>query len=293
MNKRSILFLIIYSITIFFIFIYFLFPVQVLKRKIEQKLSECLHGQAEIKEISIHFPAKLKMTGLTIDLPQKYTETGPLSFTIDKADTGIDYLKILTGRLGIKTHLSLMDGEVKARFAKRYISPHLMHISGDIKGISVQDLPLLKQKIGIHLTGSLNGTFNIDFSKEDISKSNGDWSFMIEKGRLMPKHFPAFGYQSITGEGSIKDQQILIEKIAVQGTDLSLMAGGKVKMETKLSKFLIDAEVKMKFLPNFIQKIGGFASLLPRPDEDGFISLFIYGPPDALRFSSQKKSDQS
>ena len=77
--------------------------------------------------------------------------------------------------------------------------------------------------------------------------------------------------------------------LEVQGEDLTMTATGRIRLASQIQKFFIDTQVGLKLLPKLRQRFGGFASFLPKPDNKGFINLFISGPPGDLRFSSMKR----
>ncbi|MBN2372175.1 type II secretion system protein GspN [bacterium] len=289
MNKKWIVFLLIYSVSIFLVFVYMSFPIESLKRKIENAFSDYIHGQLSINEISLHFPAHLKMKKLQINIPKHSKEGSPFAINLDELKVGLGIKKMLKGRIGLDLDLLTGNGKINAKIDKKWIGHSIRYLTVDIKDLSIQDFPVLDQQFGIHITGLMTGKADIEWPGNDITTSKGEWAFNIEKGRIIPKHFPAFAYDSAYGNGVIKEQAIQIEKIQIQGQDLSLTANGQIRMETEISNFFIDTKVKLKLFPKLYKRLGFFTNLLPKPDNEGYINLFIYGPPGALRFSSKER----
>jgi len=288
MHKKWVLFFVIYTLSAFFIFIYILFPSQMIKRKVEQTISRRFPGQIKISEISFSLPVQFRLKGVDLILSDIPAGEMPSSMKIDEMKAGLDFLKILRGRIGIKGELHIGEGSVKANLDQRLIGKSLRHLSGVIQNIAIQDFPFLGQQLGIHVTGLLNGELDANWSGKDIIQSDGTWSFDIGQGRITPRQFPAFTYDSVQGRGLIKEQNIQITRIEVSGQDLSLVSTGQVRLAPQIKNFHIDTQVGLKLLPKLRQRIGAFASLLPKPDNNGFINLFVSGPPGGLRFSSQK-----
>jgi len=288
MHKKWVIFFLIYSVSVFFIFIYILFPSQMIKRKMEQTISRHFTGQVNIREVSFALPVQFRLKGVDLTLSDIPEGEMPASIKIDEMKAGLNFLKILRGRIGIRGEIQVGDGSIKANFDQRLIGKSLRHLSGVIKNIAIQDFPFLGQQLGIHVTGLLNGELDANWSGQDIIQSDGTWSFHIDKGRITPRQFPAFSYDSVQGRGIIKEQNIQITRIEVEGQDLSLVATGQVRLASQIKKFHIDTQVGLKLLPNLRQRLGAFASLLPKPDNSGFINLFVSGPPGGLRFSSKR-----
>ena len=74
----------------------------------------------------------------------------------------------------------------------------------------------------------------------------------------------------------------------IQGQDLSLAATGQIRTGPEIENFFVDTQVKLKLFPKLRKRLGFFSNLLPKPNNEGYINLFIYGPPGGLRFSSKK-----
>jgi type II secretion system protein N len=262
-----------------------------LERKLERIISQNFPGEVLINDISFKMPANVKMKGLELTFLNGSKEKKPLSMIIDEIKAAPDFFKILKGKLGIKGELLIGDGVVKAHIDQRLLGAPIRYLSSSIENISIQDFPFLGQQLGMHVTGLLKGELDAEWSGKDIIQSDGTWSFNIEEGRVIPKQFPAFSFDSIHGKGLIKKQNIQIKRIEIQGEDLSLTATGKIRLAPQIKDFFVDTQVGLKVLPKLRQRLGGFASLLPKPDNSGFINLFLSGPPGELRFSSKKRKD--
>ena len=291
MHKKWIIFFIIYTLSAFIIFTYILFPTRMLEKKLERTISQNFPGEVLINNISFKLPANLKMKGLELTFSNISERKKPLSVNIDEIRVAPDFFKILKGKLGIKGELLIGDGVVKANLDQSFLGSPVRYMTGSIKNISIQDFPFLSQQLGMHVTGLLRGEIDAECTGKDILKSHGTWSFDIEKGRVIPKQFPAFSFDTIHGRGLMKEENIHINRIEVQGEDLSLTATGKVKLAPQIKDFFVDTQVGLKVLPRLRQRLGGFASLLPKPDNSGFINIFLSGPPGELRFSSQKRKN--
>lgn len=289
MYKKWILFLLIYSLSTFLLFIYILFPTDTLKKKIETLFSEHFPGQLSISEISLGFPDLLVMKKSKITFPNGFRDEGPISMHLDEIKAGVNFFKIPRGKIGIDLDLSIGDGTINTEISKKWIGQPKKYFFCKAEEVSIQELPILAQKFGIHVTGLIRGEVNMEWSGNDITDSTGTWSFTTNKGRVIPVHFPSFNYSSAQGEGFIKRQMIQIEEIKIQGDDLSLSATGQIKTGPNFSNLLVETEVKLKILTGLHKKLGPFTTLLPSADSDGYINLFIHGPPGALHFSHKKK----
>ena len=203
MHKKWVLSLVIYTLSIFFIFVYILFPSEMIKRKVEQMLSRRFPGQVNIREISFSLPVQFRLKGVDLILSDIPEGEMPVSIKIDELKAGLDFFKILRGRIGIRGALRIGEGSIKANLDQTLIGKPLRHLSGVIENIAVQDFPFLGQQLGIHVTGLLNGELDANWSGKDIIRSDGTWSFDIGQGRITPRQFPAFGYDSVQGRGRL------------------------------------------------------------------------------------------
>ncbi|MGA1843316.1 MAG: type II secretion system protein GspN [bacterium] len=285
MRTKRILLLLAYTAIAFLIFTVFLFPSEMITRKTEWAISRHFPGTVQIKDVSFILPAGVRIRGLEIIVP---ADEKPFSIIIDRAEAGIDFLSLVKGKIGIKGKITIGEGMIQASMNHRVWGAPARHLSAAFTNLALQDFPVLSQKFGIHVTGLLQGDLDVDWIGEDIINGSGRWSFTIDEGRMIPRQFPAFSYTSITGEGSIKEQHVVIDRIEIQGDDLSLNASGRVRLAYQLQQLLVDTQVGLKVFPRLRQRLGGFATLLPTPDTHGFINLFISGPPGDLRFSSRR-----
>ena len=289
MRKKWILFFIIYTVCMFLIFSYVLFPSHLLKRKIEGLMSRHLSCDVQVDQISFILPSGLRFKKITCTFVNMPEGEKPISMDIDQIDVAVDFLKVFTGRMGIKGKLQIKEGLIQVHIDQKWFGAAERHLSGLIKDISIQDFSFLGDQFDMQVTGLLNGELSADWTGNDIIKSNGAWSFKIDKGRIMPKQFPAFNYDHVLAEGTVAKQSLHINRIEIEGDDLSLVANGRVRLANRMKEFFIDTQVKLKILPRLKQRLGGFASFLPRPDKSGFINLYVSGPPGDLRFSSIRR----
>ncbi|MGA1795204.1 MAG: type II secretion system protein GspN [bacterium] len=284
-HTKRILLLSAYTVIAFLIFTVLLFPSEMITRKTEWALSRHFPGTIRIKDVSFILPARVRIRGLEMIVP---ADEKPFSIVIDRAEAGIDFLSLVKGKIGIKGKLTKGEGRIQVSVNHRLWGAPARHLSAALTNLAIQDFPVLSQQFGIHVTGILQGDLDVDWVGKDIINSNGTWSFTIDEGRMIPRQFPAFSYTSITGEGSITDQHVVIDRVEVQGDDLSLNATGRVRLAYQLQQIFVDTQVGLKVFPGLRQRLGGFATLLPTPDTHGFINLFISGPPGDLRFSSRR-----
>lgn len=285
MHTKRILLLLAYTFIAFLIFTVLLFPSEMITRKAEWALSRHLPGMVQIQDVSFILPARLRIRGLEIIAP---AGDKPFSMMIDRIEAGLDFLSLVKGKIGIKGKLTTGEGRIEVSVNQRVLGAPARHVSAAFTNLAIQDFPVLSQQFGIHMTGSLQGDLDVDWVGRDIINSNGRWSFRIDKGRMIPRQFPAFSYEAITGDGSVKDQHVVIDRVEIQGDDLSLNASGHVRLAYQLKQLFVDTQVALKVFPGLRQRLGGFATLLPTPDNHGFINLFISGPPGDLRFSSRR-----
>jgi len=285
MHMKRILLLMTYTFIAFLIFLVLLFPSEMITRKIEWSISRHFPGRVQIKDISFILPARVRIRGLEIISP---AGEKPFSMMIDSIEAGPDFLSLVKGKIGIKGRLTIGEGRIDASVNQRVLGGPARHVSASFANVAIQDFPLLTQQFGIHITGRLRGELDVDWMGRDVINGNGRWSFRIDEGRMIPRQFPGFSYASITGEGSVKDQHMVIDRVEIQGDDLSLDATGRVRLAYQSKQLLVETQVGLKVFPGLRQRLGGLADILPTPDSRGFINLFISGPPGDLRFSSRR-----
>lgn len=287
MYKRIIPILIFYFLIIFLVFTYFLFPLESLKNKIEYTFSKNFTGHLFIKDISLGFPLHLLMKKLQIVIKFQDESKKPEIIYIDEIRIIPNPLKLFTGKAWIHTRVSAANGILNAQLGRKFIGSPRNYIITDMNNLSLNELAFLEEKTGMHITGILNGQTEINFPGNDIIKSEGIWSFNIEKGRIIPPHFPPFTYDSFLGKGFIKEEKIHIENLKLEGQELSLEAKGEVKIARNINNFYVDTKVRLKLLPKFEKKLGFISNFLPKSDNEGYINVPIYGTPNALKFSSK------
>jgi len=204
---------------------------------------------------------------------------------IDEIKITPNPLWIFTGKLWIHTNVSVANGNVNVQIGRKIIGSPRSFITCDLDNLSLQEFAFLKRQIGLHVTGALWAEADFNFLGPDIIKSEGTWSFKIEKGRIIPPHFPSFSFDSILGRGFIQAEKIHLEDIKLEGEELFLQAKGEVRIARDIKDFYVDTKVRLKLFPKFEKRFGFISNLLPKPDTEGYINVPIYGPPHALKFS--------
>ena len=113
MQKKWILFLLIYSISVFLLFTYILFPKGMFKKNIETVFSKHFSVQLSIDTISFRLPARFILSGLQVTSPEGTDQEKIFSMNLNEINLKPIFLKIPLGRIGIILDIVLDDGSIE------------------------------------------------------------------------------------------------------------------------------------------------------------------------------------
>lgn len=283
MQKRLIPLFILFFIGLFCIFSYILFPVVALRKKIESEFSQMFPGQLMVRDLSLEFPPCLsfKKIHMTID---KSARAKKIDLDIDEIRATINPLKILLGKIELDTDILFANGIINLKINRKWIGTPVNSLVAKAENVLLEKLTILKEQYGMGLSGTLGANLKIEFSGNELTQSQGNWSFNVENGHVMPPRFPPFHYNSCSGKGFISEQKIFVEDVEIQGEEMLLLGKGEIKMGKTIAALDVDLKVQLKIYPKLQRKLGGFSGFLPKPDKQGYINLNLYGPPQNIRF---------
>lgn len=143
----------------------------------------------------------------------------------------------------------------------------------ELDGVNVGDLPLLREVVGLPLSGKLSGNIDLRMPEAKLSKAEGkidlkivDLSFGDGKAKIrntlaLPK--VEAGELSLVAEAT--DGRLKIEKLAATGNDVELAADGSIRLREPLDTSLAELSLRFKFADKFKSKNDTTKALFGEP----------------------------
>lgn len=227
--RRRALWLTLYGIAITVLFLYLLFPGQLLKSRLEGTAS--LAGFT-LRASSLHasFPLGVKMKNVT--LANDTLAPRPL-FQGETLDVQYSWQNLLSKNthLGLRAsaYNGVFQGSIAVSSLDRIYPP--VQAKLDFKNIDLQKVGLLKGKLGREISGKARGFLNYTKGAGGNIEA-GAFNMVIAEGAY-PLAEPFLGIEKIdfeTGliQAAFKDGSIVLEKVEILGGRINCLLAGDI-----------------------------------------------------------------
>jgi len=147
------------------------------------------------------------------------------------------------------------------------------HISIELDGVNVNDLPVLREAVGLPMEGKLSGMVELKLPESKLSKAEGkidltivdlaigDGKAKIRDTIALPK--VAAGELTLVAEAS--DGRLKIEKLSASGKDLELAADGSIRLRDPFDSSLAELSMRFKFSDAFKKRNDTTKALFGEP----------------------------
>jgi len=177
-------------------------------------------------------------------------------------------------------------------------------ISVELEDVNVNDLPVMRDAVGLPMEGKLTGTVELTLPESKLSKAEGKIDLKIADlavgdGKAKIRNtiaLPRVGAGELTLQAEASDGRLKIEKLGANGKDLELAADGSIRLRDPLDASLAELSMRFKFSDAFKKRndttkalfgdpgspLPGLFDLDPKNKQakrpDGFYAYRVTGP---------------
>jgi len=219
--------------------------------------------QLSIDELSPSFVTGVDLEGIRYTKLAEDPEEEPSEIEIDEASVRVSLLSLLTGGLGLSYDLSVGDGTIEGEFEQSETSQHIV---AEIADVQLLSLGVIRDLIGLPVSGTLAGTIDLTVA-EEASENSGSVSLSIEDLLIGDGEakFPIGGMSegltieqieagTLTLELDVEEGVAEVREFSSDGADLHLGAGGNVRLAQPLERSRMDLLLRVHFTDTYQNK---------------------------------------
>lgn len=251
-NKSLVLYT-LYTVAVLFFFLWYLFPSDFFADYLEKMVAVNGNGiTAEIDTVKPGLPAGVKLTGVTVDLP----EIGPV--TIDYFRAGIK----LSSLFRLKPEIGFATGILGGKISGTILVP-----KGDTANISVEDLivenidagkaaAFIEKKLyGFTVAGQIDGAGHYSAA----GRGSGLVTVGI-KNLALKREEPLFSIAGLTfnevrTEVEIKNRRLSLKSFNVDGEEFGGSLSGSILLKQPFEKSVLRLKGKLTVEKEFADKV--------------------------------------
>lgn len=237
-NKRSflrILGYVAFFLACFVISLVITFPYDRLTGYAEQRLQPALGLEVSIEKLRPTLLGGVRVEGVTLGPGLKLQPGDSTSpwVRIDRATIGVSWLGLLLGGTDVTFDAEVAGGQAEGSYEQD--EEHLA-LKLSFNGLQASQLPILEEKVGLPVAGTLMGSVDVDIPVGQVDESRGSLQLGLQggvigngKAKLSLSKLMGYGRGSYGG-GSSEDEGTLIQPIKL----------GPVNLQSKLVKGVAD-----------------------------------------------------
>jgi len=301
---------------VLFLFFYWTFPFERLKdRLLVEFNSRQLGGpgtRMEIEDVDGYWLSGVEAEGIRLvsppeppsasdDAEAEKKPSEPRVVTIDSAHARVSLLRLLFGTMHVTFGADAFGGEISG-FTSDADESRTIEIS--LESVGMNDLPLLRDAVGLPMTGSMTGGIELVLPEQKLSQAEGKVSLTatevaIGDGKAKIRDtiaLPKLDAGELVIEAEVSEGRVDVQKLSAKGADFELVADGKIRLRDPFETSLVELNLRFKFSDAYKNKndmtrglFGAPGSTVPglfdidpknqrakRPD--GFYAFRVTGP---------------
>jgi type II secretion system protein N len=235
---RTSIFYIAYIVSAAIIFLYYLFPSDIVRGYIVSQLGKKAPGlQVGIREIRPSFPPGLSMIGLDI------AYQGETLIVADRIRfspmIGSLFGDVLSLHFGGSAYGGGLNGKIDF---SRADPGERMSIEATLAGLQLQNLSSFRNLPGHKLTGLLGA--NLKFENQGGSKQRGKADITLSE-LIIQLSAPIFGIEILTfkvieGDATLSDQVLQITQCTLKGAEMDGKLSGTITLKSPIEESLLN-----------------------------------------------------
>ena len=246
MKKKRIAAYSVYTVLVTMVFLYWLFPSEILERYIISAVTKKAPTLAlSIGTVTLGFPLALDMKDLSLRSP-RYPES-PLKADRVTIKPSIKGLLTGTPTMSIRTHA--YDGDIQGGIGfKNGSTGPFMKIRADGEKINVGKCSYIASMMHRTITGTMKGTLTYDGTYDEIIKGSGNADILLENGSIqLLKNmfgFDKIDFDTIKATMTLKDRILKINQAELVSQQLRGTLSGNIYLTPDIMKSRLTLTVK-------------------------------------------------
>lgn len=238
MKKKRIATYIAYTVLVTIVFLYGLFPSEVLERYIMSAVTKRIPDLAlSIGTVKLGFPLALNMENMSLRSPQH--PESPLKADRVTVSPSIKSFLKMTPMLSFRT--LAYDGDIEGNISFTNSSEgSFMKIYADGGKINVGKCSYLSSMMSRTITGTMKGTVRYDGTYDDIIKGSGNADLLLENGSIQLLNnifgFDKIDFDTIKATLALKDRVLKINQAELVGQQLRGSLSGNIYLTPDVMK---------------------------------------------------------
>jgi len=143
----------------------------------------------------------------------------------------------------------------------------------ELDGVSVGELPLLREVVGLPIEGKLSGSIDLRMPEAKLSKAEGKIDLKIVElalgdGKAKIRDtiaLPRMEAGELVLQAEATEGRLKVDKLSASGSDLELAADGSVRLREPLDTSLAELSLRFKFADKFKTKNDTTKALFGEP----------------------------
>jgi type II secretion system protein N len=253
----------------FWLFVFWTFPHDRLRDRLVAEFNARQTGEnplrLEIEDTSWYWLTGIEAEGvrLTSLAPPPATEEGktakPKVVTLDELHARASLLRLIVGTLHLSFGADAFGGKIAGVTSD---ADEARSIEVEIEDVSVADLPILGEAVGLPLTGVLAGTIDLRLPEGKLSRGEGKIELKITgitvgdgKAKIRDTiALPKLDAGELVLEAEATNGRLKVSKLTAKGPDLELIADGAIRLRDPFESSLAELSLRFKFADSYTNK---------------------------------------
>ncbi len=261
------------------LFAYLTFPYQRLKDRIVAEANAHQSGagalRLDIDDMGSYWFSGVKATGVKLTGPPPASVSGAGSddsdgkgkkkaakaqeIDIDEAHARVSLLRLLVGTVYVSFGADAFGGEVSG-YTSDADKSRIIQV--ELSDLDVAKMPMLRDVVGLPMTGSLGGKVDLKLPGGKFAKANGSIDLTIANltvgdGKAKIRNtiaLPKLNAGSLTLKAEATDGRLSIEKFETKGHDIDFICTGKIRLRDPANSSLAELSLRFKFSDSYKNK---------------------------------------
>jgi len=232
---------IFYGIATTAVFMYLLFPADVVKSKVENE-AESRNINLQMETLCPSLPLGLKLKNISV----RSVDQQNVFFQGDVLDLQANILSLFQRHPSLNISGKAYEGRFSGRFGFVSVSKIYPPIDAELtfQDIELEKYPLIKNELGKKITGKIRGSLALVNTAESFSKVNGSLTLSLTKGSY-PLAEPFLGINRVEiDRGEIKAQMkngvLKLEKLELLGPQINCTLKGDITVTDDLKNSMLN-----------------------------------------------------
>jgi type II secretion system protein N len=254
-TKKSLPY-IVYTIIIFIFFLYITFPIDKLKGKLINYVSQNTGYKLDLFSMNTHYLTGVSMNDFSIS-----DSSGKLFLNGSTMSIWVNPIPLIWGSTNLSVNAKTLNGKVSSSFSKNEKN---IFLNLDFKNIELDKFGYLTNRDFV-FAGKVNIKTKLDLILDNYKKANGDVDinsvgFAVKKLAIQtpmgPFNLPPLTFKSIKSSINIKNGILVLNNFELNGTDLNGKITGKINLANRLLNSSLDLKVTLKISQSLEEKFG-------------------------------------